>query len=378
MRLRSALEGGVVQGRFDKRLHLFGTERRRAKRTFSTRLKGSVRKRINALRELARHLLRRDMPTGSLSLRGKASSVHSTGLPTALDQQLREIRSIALTSVDIAQRALDRSEFALRARVVPLGERVLCRTSDGWLLAPSEDLRLIAAMAETGGPLEPGTSLLCRAILAPGDAAVDVGAHIGTLTLTMGRAVGAEGKVWAFEPTPRTAQLLRTSMTFNGLDGIVSVVESAVAEQAGTAELRIGLTSGHNSILALDEATEMVSVNQSTLDELLPSSVFPKLIKLDVEGAELNALSGMRRVLDRSSDVSMIVEFAPSHLARTNISVDEWLGKFSSHGFTPWLIGEADGSIRAVTRHDLASVFSVNLLFLKHHPGRWPKLVVRN
>src|SRR5262245_12330239 len=51
-----------------------------------------------------------------------------------------------------------------------------------------------------------------RALLRPGQKAIDIGANHGVYTLAMANAVGAGGAVWAFEPTPQTADLLSLSL----------------------------------------------------------------------------------------------------------------------------------------------------------------------
>ena len=105
--------------------------------------------------------------------------------------------------------AVEYSSKLLQARAVPLGDEVLARSPFGWLLLPSEDLRLVAAMLETGGSLEPGTAAVVQALLEPNDLAIDVGANVGALSLAMARSVAPHGRVLAIEPTPRTAKLLR-------------------------------------------------------------------------------------------------------------------------------------------------------------------------
>jgi len=55
-----------------------------------------------------------------------------------------------------------------------------------------------------------------RRVLAAGDNAIDIGANYGVYALSMARAVGPSGRVWAFEPASRTAKLLAESIAANG------------------------------------------------------------------------------------------------------------------------------------------------------------------
>ncbi|RDJ25200.1 FkbM family methyltransferase [Bosea caraganae] len=265
----------------------------------------------------------------------------------------------------------------LRSRAVPLGTEVLCRTSFGWLLVPAEDLRLVSTMVEVGDAFEPGTSLVLQRMLGPGDQAVDVGANIGSLTLVMAASVGTGGKVVAFEPTPRCADLLRRTIALKGAEGAVTIVQCAIGSAEATAKLHLGLTSSHNSLLPLADGEGGIEVPVRTLDSALPDGMHPKLVKVDVEGMELEVLRGMPRLLESTPGLAMIVEFGASHLERLGMDPAGWLGAFAEHGFRPWEISEGDGSIRAIVPSDLDGVFSVNLLMLRRPPSDWPKLVVR-
>jgi protein O-GlcNAc transferase len=69
-----------------------------------------------------------------------------------------------------------------------------------------------------------------RRWLRPGMRAVDVGASYGLYTLAMASAVGATGRVWAFEPTPAVADYLDRSVRLNGL-GSVRVCRVAVSDR---------------------------------------------------------------------------------------------------------------------------------------------------
>ncbi len=128
----------------------------------------------------------------------------------------------------------------------------------------------------------------------------------------------------AIEPTPRTAELLRRTVALNGCEGIVTVETCALGAEAGIGELSIEPVLGHNSLLPLPKAKETVSVTVRTLDELLPADARPALVKLDVEGLEPAVWRGMARLRADSHCLAVIVEYGPSHLARSGISPVDW------------------------------------------------------
>jgi FkbM family methyltransferase len=288
--------------------------------------------------------------------------------------------SQVLQQVLSTQRAMNaqlgRLEKLLQTRAISLGDEVLARSPFGWLLLPSEDLRLVAAMLETGGSLEPGTVTVVQALLEPNDLAIDVGAHVGTLAIAMARSVAPHGRVLAVEPTPRTAKLLRRTCNLTSLEQIIQVQESAIGAKDGRAKLAIGVTSGHNSLLPLAEATDSVEVRIQPLDALVPAGNRPALVKIDAEGFELEVWRGMERLLREAPDLAVIIEFGPSHLVRAGVTIEAWFEALTAPGFTPWEIDEASGTIRPLRSSGLQDVFSMNLLLLRNLPSHWPRLRV--
>jgi FkbM family methyltransferase len=266
--------------------------------------------------------------------------------------------------------------FGAGGRAVPLGEDLLVRTPSGWLLQPAEDLALLVGLLETGGRHEPGACHVIRAILSPGDLAVDAGAHVGIVTLVMAGLVRNGGHVLAVEPNPRLAALLRRTAVLNNLGGVVSVEACALGAAPGRATLTFAETTMSSSLLPLAGAGTGVEVPVRTLDSLLPEGSTPALVKLDVEGAELDAWSGMRGLLASSPNLAVTVEFGPSHLRRAGVAIGDWLAAFTREGFVPWVIEEPTGTISPLRRSGLENVFSLNLLMLRQPPGHWPRLRV--
>jgi FkbM family methyltransferase len=190
----------------------------------------------------------------------------------------------------------------------------------------------------------------------------------------MARSVAPHGRVLAIEPTPRTAKLLRRTCALAGLEQIIQIEECAVGAKDGTAMLAIGATSGHNSLLPLDKATDSIEVRVRPLDALLPAGTRPALVKIDAEGFELEVWRGMERLLREAPDLAVIVEFGPSHLLRSGVTIEAWFETLTAPGFTPWEIDEATGTIRPLRSSGLQDVFSMNLLLLRDLPSRWPRL----
>jgi FkbM family methyltransferase len=146
-------------------------------------------------------------------------------------------------------------------------------------------------------------------ILRPGMVMLDVGANIGEVTLFSAKRVGPNGRVYAFEPMPALAGQLRANIERNQA-GNVELIEAAVSDTAGTAMMYAqsqlfhdGTT--HEGLATLfgqgDRRSPVGTMRVTTLDEEFAALALPSLdlIKIDIEGAELPALRGAIRLLQR-------------------------------------------------------------------------------
>ncbi|MFL5541196.1 MAG: FkbM family methyltransferase [Longimicrobiaceae bacterium] len=176
-------------------------------------------------------------------------------------------------------------------------------------LPGGEAVRLLAAYRfVTWNPAE---YRAFRAAVRPGAVALDVGANVGAYTLLLGRWVGPEGRVYAFEPSPETFQGLTRHLALNGLGGTVVPVAAAVSRAAGRGTLSGGGVSGGNRLDAAGSgpAVEMVSLDGFCERE----GIVPSFIKIDVEGAELDVLCGARETIRRAGPkLALFVEMHPT------------------------------------------------------------------
>jgi len=275
----------------------------------------------------------------------------------------------------LIQKTLQQTDLLLQRVAIPIGDDVLVRSPYGFLLTPTEDERLLAALLATAGCLEPGTVTIICALLEEGDWAVDVGAHIGTTVFPAARRVGPSGRVIAVEPASRVGALFKRSIQINSLDDQIKFHPVAAGESLGRADLHQGKFTGHASLFELPEADRTEPVEVWPLDALIEPRQAVKLVKIDAEGSELNVRRGMNRIIADNPALAIIVEFGPSHLDRSNTSIETWLAEMLAPDFVAYEINEKDGSLRKLRPvEDLSSVFSVNLLLLRQPPSDFPLL----
>lgn len=135
----------------------------------------------------------------------------------------------------------------------------------------------------------------------PGETAVDAGANVGLMSNLLAHAVGERGRVVAFEPHPLILETLRRNVSgWRDSEGVaVEVRAAAVSSRAGSVQLTADLdTFAHNkgtaSVEPLD-SSNAIDVDAVRLDDELSAAI--GVLKLDVEGHELEALRGAESLL---------------------------------------------------------------------------------
>lgn len=151
------------------------------------------------------------------------------------------------------------------------------------------------------GTTEPLIQEVLAQCLRPGDAFYDIGANVGFFTVIAARLVQPSGRVYAFDPLPCNITALRHNMKLNGFSN-VTVFEKAVAATTGEAELSLAPETTWAKLASTGvraDARGSLSVGTVSLDDVIAQQglAAPTFLKIDVEGAELDVLRGMRQVL---------------------------------------------------------------------------------
>ena len=197
----------------------------------------------------------------------------------------------------------------------------------GYILCPESDHSLLAYLIENG-ELEYGTRLVIQKFLTPGNTFVDIGANIGMHTLAAAKSLRGKGKIIAFEPYEPIAALLSRTIAINDFTALVTVCKAAISDRSGEQNLYLGSTCGHHSLLPLnsedDTENQATLVSTMRLDQVIDINDRVDLIKIDVEGTELDVLEGATAIIQHNKNIGLIVEFGFSHLVRSGITREEW------------------------------------------------------
>jgi FkbM family methyltransferase len=224
-------------------------------------------------------------------------------------------------------------------------------TSHGWL------------NGEVGEEWERGEREVMRRWVRPKDTVYDIGANQGFHTAHLSRLVGDEGRVYAFEPNPSLHRPL--SETCRRL-GNAELITFALAAERGT--LKFFIPEDHTMASFNDWtglAKKHVLVQVRRLDSLnLPA---PDFIKCDVEGAELDVLTGGGELIDREDAPVILFEACAANAAafgRGVGAVPELLSSLARPRYSFHVINHQDGSLSPLTHFDFnfANVLAIPAL----------------
>lgn len=210
------------------------------------------------------------------------------------------------------------------------------------------------------GVWEPAVTAVYRAALREGDVVIDIGANVGMHTLLASRLVGRTGRVHAIEASPWIFRRLRRNLRTNRADNVRSY-NLAVTEVAGEVPvfLHDDTNLGGTTIVATEAAK--AGAHQESLVEGRPlGEIVPlrelraaRLIKIDVEGAELLVVRGMAPLLaELRPEVEILVEVNARALEGFGSSVAEFIALFTAAGFAPFEVANAyDGGFYLKGKH---------------------------
>lgn len=170
------------------------------------------------------------------------------------------------------------------------------------------------------GLYEPATVAFFRRWLREGDCVLDVGANVGYLAAVALDAVGSTGRVFAFEPEPQHFADL-TWLARENPDRSLQLHQAAVGSADGEIELFVSAHRGWHSTISgfnVGQSPQVgsVTVPQLTLDTVARTNGLLRrgairLIKVDVEGAELAVIEGARALLEARAADAFQIEVTP-------------------------------------------------------------------
>jgi FkbM family methyltransferase len=181
------------------------------------------------------------------------------------------------------------------------------------------------------GAFELATVRAYESLIRPGDVVLDIGANIGAHTLHFARAVGPDGKVFAFEPTDYAIGKLRANIALNpDLASRITCCQLMLVDKAegyDVPRLHSSWPLSRAPDLHPDHRGRLmatVNAGATTLDAYIQEARIDQVdfIKLDIDGHECSMLRGARAAL-KSLRPTILLELSPHQLEEMGASIEE-------------------------------------------------------
>jgi FkbM family methyltransferase len=247
---------------------------------------------------------------------------------------------------------MPRGRYAIVSRWSPRKGRFVARLAQdiGGAMFDCDLADVIAREVCLTGYYEPPVTRVVQRLATRGGTVIDAGANWGYFSLLAASAVGDRGRVIALEPDPRHFARLTRNIAMNHFTQIAAHQIAAgsgdgmvtLAGYADDAENR-----GVSRIADTASVAHRFDVPCTTIDILTASSARVDVVKIDVEGAEMDALAGMREGLAAARYASIVIELHPVLLREHGIDPAECIQVLLARGYRGWSIDLAPKAYRS-------------------------------
>ena len=188
------------------------------------------------------------------------------------------------------------------------------------------------------GVYEPEMVQAITALLGERDCFIDLGANEGYFSIIASNCVGAAGRVYCIEPQARLWPVIVQNASANSLSNIC-IIPYGVSNLTGWADITLypSLNTGASSLVSSyrSKIYPKQRIRLVQLDELIEQYEITevKLMKIDIEGYEINALKSALKSLRDKTIKNIIVEIHPEQLRHLGQSVDELYELLMNNGY---------------------------------------------
>jgi FkbM family methyltransferase len=206
------------------------------------------------------------------------------------------------------------------------------------------------------GVWEPFESKVFGRLCQPGSRVLDLGANIGWYSLLAARQIGPGGRVIAFEPDERNANLLRVNMALGDREACIDIHQAAVGDLEGQLSLyRSDTNLGDHRLFQDSEARDSSQVAVTTLDAFFGElgEPLPDVVKSDTQGSEARIFRGAVGLLTQGWRPIWILEFWPFGLTRSGDDPVTFWRELDSLGYLTFEVAEHNPVLILLTEERL-------------------------
>jgi FkbM family methyltransferase len=219
----------------------------------------------------------------------------------------------------------------------------LCKTNQNiWLAVIENDL--VSNCIECNSVWEQQVTDYLISNVKPSETIIEIGANVGYYTTLLAKLVGAGGRIYSYEANKDVYDLANLSLKMNELSKIVTIKNIAISDRKGVVEFSylepsaeandiVNIGGGHisteNSICSGEKVKRVKAIS---LDEDLNDIKNVDWLRMDIEGSEILALKGAKRIIKSSPNLKIVMEWAPRMLKNYG-NVSELIDEMHKYGF---------------------------------------------
>jgi FkbM family methyltransferase len=221
------------------------------------------------------------------------------------------------------------------------------------------------------GIWEEYTTKIIKENIKKGDTVLDLGAHIGYDTLIMAKLVGPKGKVYSFEPDSKNFELLKKNVEVNHFKNVI-LINKAVNDKSKVLKFYISQenTADHR-LYDSNDNRNYVEIQSVSLDDYFKKTIKVDFVKMDIQGSEVKALLGARKIISFNKRIKILTEFWPLGLKLSGYGPKALLDFFEKNNFSVQELDENNKKLLTISKEDLLKKYGMgddiytNLLCVK-------------
>lgn len=236
-------------------------------------------------------------------------------------------------------------------------------------LDPS-DIGLSKELLLSGTREELQTKII-KEMVKKGMVVLEIGANLGYYALIEASIIGKEGKIYAIEPVPRNFEILNKNIDINGYRDTVDTFCVAASSQCGTSVIKLTEESNRNTMLhdsnimsdwmrnhvIEEKMVGDLEVNTITIDEFLKDKEKIDMLRMDIEGYEVEAFKGMSDTLKNVDSLIIALEVHPQLFKNPQDTIGKLMSELIQLGFEPmYMVSSMGDKLIDVSSENLSEI----------------------
>ncbi len=254
---------------------------------------------------------------------------------------------------------------------IPRGPYILCRTNHNLWIAGIRNDRVSEEIGINSFWEKEITDFFVQSV-KPSETIIEIGANIGYYTTLLSKLVGKNGHIFSYEANDEVYKMAKLSLEFNRLEENVKLKNVAVSDHNGSVGFvsdsasglkfsTINIGEGHiKRDLDISVAKKIQCVS---LDNDLPELKDVDWIRMDIEGSEVLALRGAKKIIKNSPNLKIVMEWDVSMMEKYG-DVEKLIDQMHGYGFKFFKIPVENKPMQQVTKKELLNSSDLHNVFL--------------